>query len=419
MLNTKAKILSIAVSTSLLLTACNQDVSSTQGEGFNGGSGSNNNTNTDFNQLALVISLTDDIISPTFENFQVEAAAQQASVIAYCNSEKDFANNTVDQSNVDLAKMSAQTQWRATMDVWQQAEVMQLGPLSEDDNLLRNKIYSWPTVSTCGVDFDVTFFNEGTVNGQPYDINLRTVQRKGLDALEYLLFNENLESSCDVNTGPTVWNNFSDTERKIARCEFATEVAQDIENNADTLLAEWNTSDGFATQLKEAGSSNSIFTTDHEAVNVISDALFYIDSFTKDEKLAIPLGLLANSCGSVACPEEVESLLSEHSLTNIKNNLLAFQKMFNGSENADAIGFNDYLIDVGDTITAEEMQTNITKALTAIDQLTSSLADTLENNPDQVEQIHTDVKDITDQLKADFITSLALELPATSAGDND
>jgi predicted lipoprotein len=128
-LHTKAKILSIAVSTSLLLTACNQDVSSTQGEGFNGGSGSSNNTNTDFNQLALVISLTDDIISPTFENFQVEAAEQQASVIAYCNSEKDFANNTVDQSVVDLAKMSAQTQWRATMDVWQQAEVMQLGPL--------------------------------------------------------------------------------------------------------------------------------------------------------------------------------------------------------------------------------------------------------------------------------------------------
>ena len=65
------------------------------------------------------------------------------------------------------------------------------------------------------------------------------------------------------------------------------------------------------------------------------------------------------------------------------------------------------------------MQANITKALTAIDQLTTSLAVALENTPEQVEQIHTDVKDITDQLKTDFITSLALELPATSAGDND
>lgn len=416
MLNTKAKVLSIVVSTSLLLTACNQDVSSTQGDDFNGGT---SNTDTDFNQLALITSLTDDIISPTFESFKVEAEKQQESVIAYCDSEKNVANNTIEQSIVDQAKMAAQTQWRATMDVWQQAEIMQLGPLLEDDNLLRNKIYSWPTVSTCGVDFDVTFFNEGTVNGQPYDINFRTVQRKGLDALEYLLFNENLASSCDVNTGPTVWNTFSDTERKVARCEFAAEVAKDIENNADTLLAEWNTTDGYAAQLKAAGTSDSIFTTDHDAVNVITDALFYIDSFTKDEKLAIPLGLLANSCGSVACPEEVESLLSEHSLSNIKNNLLAFQKIFNGSENTNAVGFNDYLIDVGDTITATEMQANITEALTAIDQLTSSLAETLENTPEQVEQIHTDVKDITDQLKTDFITSLALELPATSAGDND
>jgi len=415
-LNTKAKILSIVVSTSLLLTACNQDVSSSQGDDFNG---SSSDTDTDFNQLALITSLTDDIISPTFESFKVEAAKQQESVIAYCDSEKNIANNTIEQSIVDQAKMAAQTQWRATMNVWQQAEVMQLGPLLEDDNLLRNKIYSWPTVSTCGVDFDVTFFNEGTVNGQAYDINLRTVQRKGLDALEYLLFNESLASSCDVNTGPTAWNTFSDTERKVARCEFAAEVAKDIENNADVLLAEWNTAEGYAAQLKAAGTSDSIFTTDHDAVNVITDALFYIDVFTKDEKLAIPLGLLANSCGSVACPEDVESRLSVHSLTNIKNNLLAFQKIFNGSENTNAVGFNDYLIDVGDTITASEMQANITKALTAIDQLTSSLAETLENTPEQVEQIHTDVKDITDQLKTDFITSLALELPATSAGDND
>ena len=416
MLNTKIKLLSIVVTSSLLLTACNENVSSTQGEDFNGGV---NNTNTDFNQLALIASLTDDVISPTFESFKVEAEKQHQSVMAYCESENNFANNTAEQASVDQTRLDAQTQWRATMNIWQQAELMQIGPLQEDDNLLRNNIYSWPTVSTCGVDFDVTFFKDDIVNGQPYDINFRTASRKGLDALEYLLFNESLEHSCGVNMGPTAWANYSDTERKVARCNFATEVAQDIENNADILLAEWNTADGYAAQLKEAGTSGSIFATDHDAVNVISDALFYIDSFTKDEKLAIPLGLLLNQCGSVACPEEVESLLSMHSLSNIKNNLLAFEKIFNGSDNTGAIGFNDYLIDVGGTVTAEEMQANITKALTAIDQLTTSLAVALENTPEQVEQIHTDVKDITDQLKTDFITSLALELPATSAGDND
>ncbi|XPF96303.1 imelysin family protein [Colwellia sp. RE-S-Sl-9] len=416
MLHTKAKLLSVVVSTALLLTACNQDVSSSQGEDFNRGSGGEN-TNTDFNQLTLITSLTDNVISPTFEAFKVEAKKQQELVASYCSSEYSFAESTIEQSALEQTKNNAKEQWRATMNIWQQAELMQLGPLLEDDNLLRNNIYSWPTVSTCGVDFDVMFFKDGTVNGQPYDIRFRTVSRKGLDALEYLLFNENLEHSCETSAAPTGWNNLTNTERKTTRCDFAVEVAKDIVNNADILLTQWNTAQGYATQLKQAGTSNSLFTTEHDAVNAISDALFYIDSFTKDEKLAIPLGLLANKCGSSACPEDVESPYSNHSLTNIKNNLLAFQKFFTGSETS--IGFNDYLVDVGSTITATEIQKNITKALASIEKINSSLADTLENEPDQVEQIHTDVKGITDQLKADFITSLALELPATSAGDND
>lgn len=415
MLYTKAKLLSVVISTTLLLTACNQDVSSSQGEGFNDGSGGGN-TNTDFNQLALITSLTDNVISPTFENFKSEAQKQTDAITAYCNNEHSFANSTTDQTTLNETKIAAQLQWRATMDIWQQAELMQLGPLLTDDNILRNKIYSWPNVNTCGVDYDVMFFKEGTVNGQPYNITLRTASRKGLDALEYLLFNENLNHSCTITAAPTGWDNLTDTQRKTSRCEYAVEVAQDIVTNADSLLSQWNNENGYANKLKQAGTSGSIFATDHDAVNRLSDALFYLDSFTKDEKIAIPVGLLANSCGSSACSNDVESPYSMHSLTNIKNNILAFEKLFTGNQ---GIGFNDYLIDVGSTTTATEMQANITKALTAIEQLTTTLSNTLDNSPEQVEQIHTDVKDITDQLKTDFITSLALELPATSAGDND
>ena len=49
----------------------------------------------------------------------------------------------------------------------------------------------------------------------------------------------------------------------------------------------------------------------------------------------------------------------------------------------------------------------------------TSLAETLTNDSAIVLTTHTEVKSITDTLKSDFITSLALELPQTSAGDND
>jgi len=405
----------MVISTSLVLSACDQDASSSAGAGFDNGS-NNDNTSTDFNQLALIENLTDNVISPTFNNFKSEAEKQTTAITTYCESEQGFANNNVNEAEVNTAKSAAQMQWRATMDVWQQAELMQLGPLSIDSNLLRNKIYSWPNVNTCGVDYDVLFFKNDEVNGQPYDITLRTANRKGLDALEYLLFNESLDSSCAIGTVPTGWDILSESERKAARCNFATEVAQDIVTSTDTLLDQWNGTDGYANQLKQAGSSGNSFASDHEAVNRLSDALFYFDSFTKDEKLAIPVGLSTNQCGLVACPADVESPYSKHSLSNIQNNVLAFEKLFTG---VDGIGFSDYLIDVGDTATATDMQTSITKVLTTIESLNTTLSDTLENNPDQAEQVHTEVKEITDKLKTDFITSLALELPATSAGDND
>lgn len=416
MLHTKVKYISIVVSVSLLLAACGQDVSSTQGAGFDDGI-NDDNTTTNFNQLALITSLTDNVISPTFERFKTEADKQTNAITAYCESENSLADNATEQGSVDQAKSNAQVQWRATMNVWQQAELMLLGPLLEDDGLLRNKIYSWPNVNSCGVDYDVIFFNENNVNGQPYNITLRTASRKGLDALEYLLFNDNLAHSCPANvTAPIGWSNFTDSKRKTTRCNYAVEVAKDIVTNADSLLAQWNTTDGYANRLKQAGTTGSIFANEHDAVNKLSDTLFYVDSFTKDEKLATPIGLFANSCGSSVCIEDVESPYSKHSLTNIKNNVLAFEKLFNGDS---GIGFSDYLIDVGSITTATEMQTNITKVLTTIDQISTSLSSTLENTPEQAEQIHTEVKNITDQLKADFITSLALELPATSAGDND
>lgn len=405
----------MVISTSLLLAACGEDISSTQGDGFDNGN-NDNNTTTDFNQLALITSLTDNVISPTFESFKTEAVKQTDAITDYCENEQSFADNVIEQTALDEAKNNAQTQWRTAMNIWQQAELMQLGPLLEDDGLLRNKIYSWPNVNSCGVDYDVVFFNESTVNSQPYNITLRTASRKGLDALEYLLFNENLAHSCETMAAPVGWSNFTDTERKIARCNYAVEVAKDIVTNADSLLAQWNGSEGYAQRLQQAGSTGSTITTDHEAVNRLSDAMFYFDTFTKDIKLAIPVGLSPNSCGSSACAEDVESPYSKHSLTNIKNNILAFEKLFTGSS---GVGFSDYLIDVGDTNTATKMQANITKVLTTIDQISTTLSSTLENSPEQAEQIHTEVKSITDQLKADFITSLALELPATSAGDND
>ena len=54
--------------------------------------------------------------------------------------------------------------------------------------------------------------------GQPFNIANRTPSRRGLAAIEYLLFNEQLNHSCTTSTQPENWDNQTDEYRKVARC---------------------------------------------------------------------------------------------------------------------------------------------------------------------------------------------------------
>jgi len=260
------------------------------------------------------------------------------------------------------------------------------------------------------------YLKNDSVNGKPYDITLRAPSRKSLAALDYLLFNNDLADSCEAGASPPGWSSLTEQEQKIARCSFAVEVAADIENNADILISSWLASDGYAKKLKNAGKEGSSFDSAHEAVNSISDAMLYADSTTKDGKLAIPLGLLANSCDASVCPEEVESPYSQNSFNNIVNNLIGFKKLLTGEG---TFGFTDYLIDVGDQVIADSMLENTNRAINELSGVEVTLTQALNTDSTPATQTHTNVKAITDQLKTDFINSLALELPATSAGDND
>lgn len=396
------------------LSACNESTSVSQGSDF--GQGTPTPPVTDFNEGAMVVALTDNVITPTYQRFMTSAQAQLTSVQAYCQVEKDFNQSTATQEERDTAMTSAQDAWQAVMNDWQQVEVMQLGPLLEADGSLRNKIYSWPIANSCAVDLDVTFFADGTVNGEAYDITKRTPSRKGMLALEYLLFNDNLDHSCTGSTVPEGWNGMLDSQRREMRCDFAGEVASDIVTNANELNEKWLASDGFAAQLKNAGTDASDIASEHAAVNLISDAMFYLDKGTKDGKLAIPVGILANTCGTTPCPEDVESRYSNYSLTNISQNLIAFERLLTGDT---GLGFTDFLIDEGDQETADAMTTGLATAKTNVANAQASLQELLSTNPEAVEALHADVKVVTDKLKTDFINSLALELPQTSAGDND
>ncbi len=404
--------LTLALAISLALAGCGEGTSATPGPDYNGGNngGGNPGLPDTFDQAALVANLADNVIAPTYRAFAVEAQQLSSDIAGYCD-----ALNA--QQDATSALDAARASWQTTMTHWQFAEVMQVGPLKFNNSNLRNKIHSWPVVSRCAVDQDVAYFEAGNVNGTPYDITLRTETRKGLDALEYLLFNDNPDHSCSATTAPAGWNDRPVAERTLARCQFAAEVGRDLSNNADALVSQWA---DYAPLLKAAGQPGSDFADIHDAVNDLSDALFYVDSVTKDGKLDKPYQQFAGACNSADCDAVLESPLSAHSILNIEANLRALKAMFAGQLGDEpGTGFDDYLMEVGSDGLARQMAADIDSAIAHTAEYQQSLAQTLTEQPDQVQQTHAEVKAISDKMKVDFISALALELPATSAGDND
>ncbi|AZZ97723.1 imelysin family protein [Pseudoalteromonas sp. R3] len=409
----------------------NQDTGNDNQDSSNGGSdtpdsGQDNNQGT-FSQQKLIANLTDNVFTPTFQQFANKASAQPDIVKAYCDLETAFDPTLSDEAAKaarDEALLAAQNSWKETMVSWQHAELMIVGPLLADDKALRKDIYSWPDTNYCNVDQDVAYFAQGNINGVPYDISKRSDKRRGLDALEYLLFNNNLDHSCSAAAAGNIlaqWNTQDEQQRRSMRCQYAVEASKDLKETAERLMFEWAGDQGYAAKLKNAGASGSEFATVTEAVNRISDALFYMTEELKDYKLATPLGLFANQCGTEVCPEAVESRYAKHSIENIQANIAAFEQIFlgQGTDSEDTIGFDDFLDNQSASQTKDVMIQGIANAKAATAALNDNLQQALNEDTAGVTNTHAKVKDVTDQLKNDFIQKLALELPKTSAGDND
>ncbi|MBQ4846220.1 imelysin family protein [Pseudoalteromonas sp. MMG005] len=377
-----------------------------------------------FSEKQLLVSLTDNVFTPTFNEFDSKSDALPSILSAYCDLEVKYDPSLQDSealAQLTTAKLNAHNAWKEAMVSWQHAELMIVGPLLENDKSLRNDIYSWPNASTCSVDQDVVFFENGTINGNAYDISKRSDKRRGLDALEYLLFNDDLVHSCSSTSAGEVladWNTRSEQMRKASRCRYAVEVSKDLSVSSDKLVAQWSGTSGYASVLQNAGEAGNKFASTNKAINEISDALFYMTEELKDYKLATPLGLFNNECGGITCPESVESKYAKHSIENIRANLNAFELLFNGG-GASNLGFDDFLDNQQASDTKTAMLQGILNSKEASQAITTSLQTALESNTATVTDTHAKVKDVTDQLKNDFITKLALELPATSAGDND
>jgi predicted lipoprotein len=354
---------------------------------------------------AALASIADNVIVPTYQEFAERT--------------QRLLDATAALQNDPAERGDAQESWRAAMETWQRAELMQVGPAGAKEydiagaEDLRFEIYSWPLTNRCRVDqelVEAAYADPAAFKGEAGNV-------RGLDAMEYLLFRDDAENDCRTNSAINedgTWEALGDSGITARRAAYAHTLAILLKERADELLGLWE--DGFRDELALAGTGSATYLSTQAGLNEVSNALFYLDRETKDAKLARPLGL--SDCDDPTCPDNLECGWSQTSAANVVGNIDAFTQVFTG---ATGLGFDDLLVEVG-------MESLATRMIDLLEEARQTCSDTgtyeteLSKDPPNTapaQSCYDALKQVTDLFKTQFLSVLDLEAPNRAEGDND
>jgi len=324
--------------------------------------------------------------------FEEAVKSLEQTTAAYCDA--------IGQANESTALSVAMVNLNSAATAWQALEPMQFGPITES---VRNEFYSWPiSVGKEGqIDAEIAL----VANGGAF---APTPSKRGLTAMEYILYN-NPEQS--------------------ARCDYAKRVAGAMVPEAEALSAA-------VADYQPAQSTNQ-----QAEVQSVFNALFYLDTETKSEKIQddiLPEGQ-NDSFGS----DNLEYPFANLNRAAVQANLESVLSIFTGDS---AVGFEDILIASSQAELASSMRVSLQAAVNAVQESEfsndwrtvlananatdrSSNVSACLNVPATTNSSHSDLEKLcslpkkiqpfTTDLKGAMSIALNLSVPNSAASDGD
>lgn len=349
------------------------------------------------------------------QDFRVAAEGLKVATAEYCAA----------TSEQDLGR--AQASWRSVMDVWQYFEVFQIGPVSEGSKVLKFNIYAWPDPANyCRIDEEALKSSKSASYKLPPNYN-----RKGLQAVEYLLFDESYATRCSAGSASAnEWNALPLEAKTQTRCTYLTALTSEIANQGVNLENRWGTKDNnyISQSLSDPAKVNDL-------VQALYEAAYYVDLEVKNQKLGGPAGLDTRYCDKSPepCLAKAEFALSGYSRQAVNVNLAALVDIIYGSSNsgragglsalvrAEGNGQGDAVAERSEKLVAGLAQTFQSESDSGLDELVTAFAK--ENcdvsSSSWICKTRNGLRQIFTDFKGEYASILKVKAPAAAAGDND
>lgn len=361
------------------------------------------------------------ISTSSFSRAALRAAAADCAIWHYCRAEaaaRDL-NDAVQgyrDAPSEQALAGSRAAWEQAMLRWSAAELFQFGPAGskaesagKDPVLgqgLRDSVYSWPVVARCRVEEQVA------VRGYEASWSPVQISARGLFGLEYLLFYPGSDSACSANSSAgKAWAMLDAAALAAAKADYAAALGEDVLSRLTELRAAWSPDAGnFRQTLIDARGYES----EQQALNVMAWSLLYVEREVKDWKVGVPAGLTLTHPVSVP-----EATFARAGIQAIRENMRGFRALFQGcGPRGEGLGFDDWLIDVGQ----EELAQDMLAALDGAQAATEAFPSIEQASAAELANLYQALRGLTSLLKADLFgpgSSLNLKLPAGVASDTD
>ena len=278
-------------------------------------SSNNNEANSNgdnFNRTALLTNWADNIIAPSYLNYQTKVQNLQTNVSVFTSSPSEFNLQTMRQSWVEAYK------------AYQNVTLFYFGKAMEIN--LKEATNTYPT-DVAGIETNIESAN--------YNLNLLSqFSKQGFPALDYLINGLGTTDS-DIVTYYTVHAN------NVKYKQYLTDVTAKLYSNVTLVIEDWN--NGYR-DIYVANNGNAV----SSSVNITTN--LFVKNFEKDiraGKLGIPGGVFSSG---TKFPEKVEAFYKKDISKILLNTSIQAQqdffmgKHFNSTTTGESLkSYLDYL----------------------------------------------------------------------------
>lgn len=390
----------------------------------------------------LITNVSRNVVYPTVKKLHQKAIALNQSTKKYCedikfyNRSSGLTSEEHSREAINFMRRDVQQKWKDVMYEYHRYEMMQFGPVKSPLSTTMSSLYSFDTNKKCR-----TFINIARNRKPNFNITDESNYKLiGLDAVEVLLFIDlSIKPYKSLCRRDNAWDEKKISEQQVDICNYTKQLTADIELKTQKLENDWSIQgNDYNSQILTTNALGS----NENAVNQISQALFYLYGGIIDAKVTVPAGLQVfndrvESC-TQSCPERTEHQYSGQSIESIVAALEGFYYLFNGinaDSGTDGIGFDDLLISKGYSATAKGMNEAINKALKnykkhiGVNTLTSlsenvdsdkCLKSTSTSRLVEICALNQDVAAVTNYLQEmEVLLKGLLSRPTSQQGDND